>query len=450
MTIHRHPRRKGARRPTRRLVRFHGADIRYVAQFNAWYIWEGHRWRRDEDGAIMRLAKSAVDKLFDEAANIEDETLRTAMRKFALASQSCARLTAMVKLAESELPIVLAHERLDADPMLLGVKKGVMELGTGKFRDGRCEDYITKQCNVAYDSDAPCPEWLAFQKKITNGNDELIAYKRRLFGLLLTGMVVEILDGANGKSTELETIHELLGDYAHAADASLLISAKERGGATPEIVALNGKRALFINETNESDHLNESRVKYLAGDDMLSARDLFEKPINFRPTHKPLLRTNHKPKIRGTDLGIWRRIHYVPYLVTIAEGEKIFQFRQKKLAPELPGILNWCLAGLKDYLTQGDLKPPPLVSDATREYRQEMDTVGQWIDRICEPSLIGAHLFLKEIHEAYAKWAMAEISWVASKQKLAEELRQRGYQEDHPRNLTRFRNIRLKDDDSDG
>jgi putative DNA primase/helicase len=190
----------------------------------------------------------------------------------------------------------------------------------------------------------------------------------------------------------------------------------------------------------------KSRVKYLAGDDMLSGRDMYEKTINFRPTHKAILRTNHKPKIRGTDLGIWRRIHYVPYLVTIDDGEKVEHFRQKVLAPEMAGILNWMLAGLADY-QQGGLRPPAIVCKATEKYRREMDTVGRWIETTCERSTIGAKLFLSEIHSVYAKWAAEEIGWVASKQKLAEELRAHGFGDDHPRGVTRFKNIRLRDPD---
>lgn len=249
--------------------------------------------------------------------------------------------------------------------MLLGVLNGTIDLRTGAFRDGRREDYITKQCAVFFDAEAQCPEWIKFQKKTADGNAELIAYKQRLFGLLLTGEMVEILfilhgDGQNRKSIEFETISGLLGDYAHAADAQVLLSPRDRGGATPEIVSVKGKRAVFINETGESDHLNESRVKYLCGNDTMSGRNLYEGIINFRPTHKTLLRTNHKPKICGTDLGIWRRIHYVPYHVTIKDEEKVEKFRETKLEPERAGILNWMLAGLKDYLAVG-LRPPPVV-----------------------------------------------------------------------------------------
>jgi putative DNA primase/helicase len=286
------------------------------------------------------------------------------------------------------------------------------------------------------------------------GNAELVAYKQRVFGLLVTGEMVEILfilhgSGQNGKTTELETISGLLGDYAHAANASVLLSPKERGGgATPEIVAIKGRRAVFINETDDSDHLNEARVKYLCGNDTMSGRGLWESPINFRPTHKTLLRTNHKPKIRGTDLGIWRRIHYWPYLVTIHDDEKVVKFREMKLDPERAGILNWMLAGLKDYL-EGGLRPPPVVCQATKDYRQEMDAIGQWIAAMCEKSTIGAKLRLKTLHESYAKWAIDEIGWAASKQKLADTLRERGFESVLEHGVTVFKDIRLHDEEAE-
>jgi len=328
-----------------RFVFQHGADIRYVHPLKSWFIWGGIFWRRDDDAEIMRRAEATIESLFDESKLIADDATRQAFRKFALKSQARAQISAMVQLAQHNLKVVLSPDDMDSDPMLLGVLNGTIDLTTGKFRDGRREDYITKQCAVFFDPDAQCPEWLNFQRKVAGDNAELIAYKQRLFGLLLTGEMVEILfilhgGGQNGKSTEFETISGLLGGYAHAADAQVLLSQKERAGATPEIVSVKGKRAVFINETGESDHLNESRVKYLCGNDTMSGRNLYEGIINFRPTHKTLLRTNHKPKIRGTDLGIWRRINYVPYHVTIKDEEKVEKFRETKLEPERAGILN--------------------------------------------------------------------------------------------------------------
>src|ERR1700730_5812998 len=162
------------------------------------------------------------------------------------------RSSAMTQLAQHNSKVVLSPDALDANSMLLGVLNGTIDLRTGAFRDGRREDYITKQCAVFFDAEARCPEWIKFQKKIAGGNAELIAYKQRLFGLLLTGEMVEILfilhgGGQNGKTTELETISRGLSDYAHAADAKILLSPRDRSGATPEIVSVKGKRAVFIN-----------------------------------------------------------------------------------------------------------------------------------------------------------------------------------------------------------
>ncbi|MEJ0096389.1 MAG: phage/plasmid primase, P4 family [Methylocella sp.] len=432
-----------------RLVMRHGADIRYAPQFKSWYVWDGLYWKRDEDGEIVRRAKATVELLFDEAKEIADEAARTTFRKFALKCQTAFQITAMVNLARSDSDVILSTDALDANPMLLGVQNGTIDLATGDFvAGGNREDYITKRCSVSFDPDAKCPNWLAFQHKISNGDDKLIAYKRRLFGISLTGKMVEILfimhgGGANGKTTEMETINQILGDYAHSADAGLLIAAKDRNCATPEIVAVKGKRAVWINETSENDQLNEKRVKYLAGKDTLYGRALFEAPINFTPTHKPFLRTNHKPKIKGTDVGIWRRIHYVPYLVTISDAEKDEDFRENKLVPELPGILNWCLEGLKDYLANGGLRPPEIVSKATAQYRKDMDGVGLWIGLFCSRDETVTKLSLGTLFDSFSKWANDEGVDHTTRNDLAARLRLAGYEDYKSHGSTVFKGIKL-------
>jgi putative DNA primase/helicase len=436
-----------------RLIFQHGADARYVHPLKAWFIWDGNFWRRDDSADIMRRAETTIESMFEESKSIADDAMRQAFRKFALKSQARAQLGAMVTLAQHNLKVVLSPDDMDSDPMLLGVLNGTIDLNTGKFREGRRGDYITKQCHVAFDETAQCPNWIAFQKKVAGGNMELVAYKQRVFGLLLTGRMVEILfilhgAGQNGKSTEFETISGLLGDYAHAAAVQVLLEQKTRPGATPEIVAVKGKRAVFINESGDSDNLSESRVKYLCGDDTMSGRNLYEGIINFRPTHKTLLRTNHKPKIRGTDLGIWRRIHYLPYLVTITDEEKIVDFRGTVLEPERAGILNWMLAGLKDYLAVG-LCPPAVVSDATKKYRNEMDTTGQWIAAMCERSTVNAKLRLKTLYKSYSKWALDEVGMAVSRQKLADALREHEFYDIPEHGICVFKNIRLNDPEAE-
>jgi putative DNA primase/helicase len=438
-----------------RLVDRHQENIRYVHEFKCWLVWNGIYWQRDTDGGITRLAIETVEAMFEASSQITNEEFRTKFRIFASQTQARQKIVAMIELAKADERIVLSPDAMDADPMLLGVLNGTIELATQTFREGRREDYITQRCNVAYDPEARCPEWEKSVLKVAGGNQELVKYKRRYFGVCLTGIPFEILfiahgGGQNGKTTELETIHETLGGYAIALDASVLLSAgkgQSSGAASPDIVALKGKRFLSINETSENDHLNEARVKYLACTDTMKGRALYENTINFKPTHKGTLRTNHKPKIRGTDLGIWRRIHYIPYTVTISNDEKNEHYREEKLIPELPGILNWMLEGLRDYLTDGKLRPPEVVCKAKEEYQKEMDSIGQWIEISCEHTPdYNAVLSLGTLHLSYEKWAKDEVGWVGSRQKLADKLREHGFVDFVSHGVSKFKGIRLKDD----
>ena len=194
----------------RRLVRLYGEDIRYVHAWRKWLTWQNGHWRKDDDGSIIRMAKATVEQMFAEAGLINDETRRNAMRAHALRSQSAQRLAAMVKLAESEIEVVLPVEKLDADPYLLGVKNGVIELRTGRFRAASREDYVTKMAGTAYDADAKCPQWDVFLKKIID--EPLVTYLKRTTGYVLTGLTGEEVmfipwgHGSNGKSTTRETL----------------------------------------------------------------------------------------------------------------------------------------------------------------------------------------------------------------------------------------------------
>jgi putative DNA primase/helicase len=416
----------------RRLVRLHGNDLRFVPAWKSWISWADGRWQRDEDGAAVRMAKATVEQMFAEAAQIGDEAKRAVMRGHALKSQMQQRLFAMVKLAESELEVVARAEKLDADPYLLGVKNGVIDLRKVEFRAAKREDLVTKVAGVAFDANAQCPHWLEFLKKIFPEQDELIAYIQRASGYLLTGLTVEEVlfvlwgRGSNGKTTFRETLFSLLGDYAIGSDASLLITQKT-GGATPDLARLHGRRLVTINETEQHSHLNEQRVKFITGHDVITARYLFEDPFDFMPTHKTTLTTNYKPIVKGTDEGIWRRIHLWPFVTTIPENERDASFREKQLLPELPGILNWALVGLRAYWSSKGLKPPPQVLDATKEYRKDMDIVGKWIDEKC---VKGPNFEEKTavLYDNYEQWTKQEIGFSMTRIAFGRELVDRGFE----------------------
>jgi hypothetical protein len=190
----------------KRLVRLHGKDLRHVHAWNSWIIWKDGHWRRDDDGAAMRMAKETVEKMFTDAAAINDETRRTALRNHALRSQSAQRLTAMVKLAETEADVVLSATKLDADHHLLGVKNGIVDLRRVEFRAARQEDNVTRIAGPAFDADARCPNWAAFLRRIMP-SEEVRKYLQRVVGYSMTGLTSEEVifaiygEGSTGKST---------------------------------------------------------------------------------------------------------------------------------------------------------------------------------------------------------------------------------------------------------
>jgi putative DNA primase/helicase len=432
----------------RALVRLHGSDLRYVHAWSSWLAWDGGHWQRDDNEAVVRKAKATVEEIFVEAARVSDEALRTSLRKHAIASQNAQRLAAMVKLAESEMETVLAVEKIDADPLLLGVRNGVVDLRTGQFRPTQREDYVTKRAGVAFDPSIGCPRWIAFLDKIFAKDHALIEYIQRATGYVLTGLTDEEVlfvlwgDGDNGKSTFRETIFALLGDYAVGADASMLITTKNVGGATPDLARLYGRRLLTVNETQQSDFLNEARVKFITSHDVITARNLYEAPFDFTPTHKTFLTTNYKPIVKGTDVGIWRRLHLVPFLTTIAPDDRDPRFRQKMLMPELSGILNWAIAGLKSYNRVG-LNAPQAVTSATDEYRHDMNLVGLWIEERCalDP---GSEVKTVELHLDYKAWAEKQVGFAMSTIAFARELSNQGFKPTKVDRSRGFRGLKLQ------
>ena len=415
----------------RRLVIRHGENIRYIPEWNKWIVWNNFRWEIDEDGAIMRLAKETVEAMYSEALTLANEQNRTALLRRAIRGQAEARLKAMVSLAESEAAVVLPANKLDADPWLLGLQNGVVELKTGKFRPTRREDLITKRANVTFDEKAQCPNWLKFLDTVTGSDASFKSYIQRVIGYTLTGSVSEEVlfvlygTGCNGKSTFRETVHSILGDYALAADAGLLIERKTPGGATPELARLKGRRLVSINETSENDHLNEARVKFITSQDKITARNLYQGFFDFDPSHKTFLTTNHKPIIRGTDIGIWRRINLLPFTIAIPLEKVETDFRERRLEHEQAGIFNWALAGLAAYREQG-LNPPKAVLASTKEYRQDMDVVGQWIDERCERDPHST-VPTSYAYTNYSQWALDEVGWELKKLTFRRHLSDRGF-----------------------
>lgn len=416
----------------RRLVRLYGLDLKYCYDWARWLFWDGKRWQEDDTEEIARRAKRTVATIYAEAAEATDEKIRDAIATHAKRSESQRSISAMISLAQSELSIpVLAHQ-LDLDPFLINVENGVLNLSDGKIRLPKREDLLTKLAQAKCVPKAECPEWLAFLNRIMSNNQSLISFLQRAVGYTLSGdtseRVLFLLHGvgANGKTSFLETIAGLLGDYAMRTPTETLLI--KRTGAIPNDVArLRGARFVYASETEEGKRLAEALVKDMTGGDKISARFLRAEWFEFLPEFKLWLGTNHKPQVRGTDNAIWDRIRLIPFAVIIPEAERVprrellARFRQ-----EFPGILRWAIEGCLEWQRKG-LGTPEEVKAATEAYRSEMDVLALFLEQCCV-KLPSAKTSAKELYLAYKIWCEENSERPLNQRSFGMRLLERGFE----------------------
>ena len=380
-------------------------ELKFVPALRKWLAWNGIRWAADDDGAVYRKAQEIPKLLLREAAEITDSAAQKQAAWAAIRSGDRAKLEAMVKLAESQPQFAAKPALFDSDPLLLGVSNGVVDLRTGQFREGRKEDYITKQAGTAFDAEATCPIWRKFLRRVLE-TDDLVTFIRRAVGYTLTGAISEQClfflygTGQNGKSTFAECLKHLFGDYVVKATTTLYTIDRYGKEPVTEIARLVGKRLVTGSETEEGSRLAESRVKDITGGDTLTGRELYCTAFNFAPTHKLWIYGNHLPDVRGNDDGIWRRIKLIPFRVQIPSEEKDPDLLNK-LIGELPGVLNWALKGCREWRKSG-LGVPPVVVEATAEYREEEDEIGEFLAQRCYQ---GGQVERSVLFDQYLGWA---------------------------------------------
>jgi putative DNA primase/helicase len=418
-----------------RLVLRYGHELRYCYPWQSWLVWDGQRWQRDNRGDVERRAKATVQGIYAEASDSQDRERREALAKWALKSEADARIKAMVRLAESEPGIPILPEELDADPFLLNVANGTLDLRTGTLRPHRREDLLTKLAPVAYDPEATCPRWERFLGEIFLQRTGLIIFVRKIFGYSLTGDVSERVlfilhgPGRNGKSTLLEILAELLGDYALRTPTETLM-IKHHSSIPNDLAALKGMRVVHASETEEGQRLAEALVKDLTGRDTISARFMRGEFFQFRPVCKLWLRTNHKPVIRGTDRAIWDRVRLLPFDLRIPDGQEDRSL-PTQLRAELPGILTWALHGCLAWQTNG-LGMPDEVKQATAGYQAEMDVVGDFLDDCCTVAN-WAKVESTALYKAYTSWCEANSERALKRRAFAAALQERGFRNDEER-----------------
>ncbi|MBF0474659.1 MAG: DNA primase [Deltaproteobacteria bacterium] len=413
-----------------RLVALHGDDLRYCGAWRKWLVWDGNRWTLDNDKAVMRKAQQSIRHIYVEAAEITDLDEKKKVLHHAMKSESERAINASVNLASVNQKVQVSTDSLDTNPWLLACLNGTIDLHSEQLLPPQRDHLITQLAPVAFDPDALCDLWLGFLAKIMNGNKELISFLQRAVGYALTGDTGEqclfILygSGCNGKSTFLQTINQMLGDYAKQTPTETLL-VKQRGAIPNDVARLKGSRFVTASEAEEGQQLAESLIKQMTGGDKISARFFHQEFFDFQPTHKIFLGTNHRPIIKGTDHAIWRRIRLIPFEVTIPEAE-IDRSLPEKLKEELPGILAWAVRGCISWQKDG-LGVPEEVKTATSDYQDDMDTVAQFIDDCCtiDPEEKERKA---DIYKAYLDWSEKTGNRALVQPKFSQRLTAKGMQ----------------------
>lgn len=426
----------------RRLVDQHHENIRYVEGIG-WFAWNGRLWDQDTNGALVRFACQTLDQIRADAAAAPDADERKRLWAHAQRSGSKRAVEAMVSLAESDLRIITTSDQLDRDPYLLCVENVTVDLRTGCGRAHQRDDLITKLAPVRYDPDARAPAFEVFIAWAMQDDQERIKLLQRAIGYALTGLTVEQVlfilfgVGSNGKSTLVELLLELMGDYAAQTPPGFLLDDARQSGPSPEVLGLRGTRFAAAAETGDGGRFDEPRIKRMTGGDTVAARYMRSNEIiTFRPEFKLFLATNSLPHIREGGHSIWRRIRLIPFEAVITEAERDGHLPDK-LRAELPGILNWAIQGCLAWQSIG-LGSSTEADAATAKYRASEDHLGSFLAECCELHS-DALTRSAELYAAYETWAKSEKEEVISAKSFGTRLERDHGLKPHRTGQTRWR-----------
>ncbi len=410
-----------------RLIYRYGEDLMHVENIG-WFGWDGARWDREGGQAFaIKTGQKISQHIRDEARALVEtrgknyEELGGQLKSFARQTGNIARVHGMLSSAAPHLSKPV--DTLDHDPFLLATPRDTIELGLHcSTRPSDRADRITRRLNVELKPGAECPRFLKFLEQIMPDR-EMREFLQRIFGYCLTGSTQEQAffifygTGNNGKSTLMNLVRHIMGSYAMNSPVSTFLAKRDGmdgANASPDLARLPGARLVTAAEPPEGARLDEAKVKEMASGEPMTVRHLNQGFFEFRPVFKAIISTNHRPTIRGTDRGIWRRIRLVPFTVGIPE-DQIDRNLEAKLMLEAEGILQWMLDGTEAWFETG-LKPPAAAIAAVEAYRADEDPVGEFLKARCElcPETIDRNtgrpfeVSAKRLRDAYLEWCKEE------------------------------------------
>jgi putative DNA primase/helicase len=392
-----------------RFVRLLGDHARYAADESRWYTWDGRRWAPDSTDVALDLTKTVVDSIRAEALLADDSDDKKRWARWAHESESATRRRAMLALACTEPALVVTTDAFDADPNLLVVRNGTLDLTTGQLRESRQDDLCSRMADVVHDPAAQAPRWKDHVRFVVQNDPILGAYLRRALGYSLTGSIGDraffFLEGpgSNGKNALVEPVVHLLGDYGMVGTNALLTGGSEQH---PTIIAdLLGTRLVFIDELPHGRPINVERVKALTGAERLKARRMRQDFFSFPARFKLWMTGNGRPRLDDPSDGVWDRMHLVPCRGRVDDQRRIRDFGRLLYAEESSGILNWLLGGVKDWRQIGGVGKPDSVRAAVSEYSFEENHEAQFVAECVVVTGSGADVVTSaDLYFRYTMW----------------------------------------------
>ena len=407
-------------------------EARYCVERKCWYTYSEGVWVKDTGSILVsEKLKDFVRLMILYCGEIVDDDKRKAYTAFV--NKMCVRRMRdrILKDATGELPI--SADTFDSNPYLINCLNGTYDLRDFTFREHDWRDFITMQTAFRHtiDKKAKCLRWERFIDEVTEGDKEKADFLQRGLGYSLLGMSNEecmfILHGKttrNGKSTLLNTIEIMLGDYAKVAPVGMICSSGRSvsaEAASPTLVGLKGKRFVTMSESNEFGKLDEEKIKQFTGGEELSARALYESAITFTPQFTLWLSCNDLPRVTDKSLFASDRIKIIEFNRHFSHDEQDVHLKSEFTKKEnMSGIFMWLVRGYKKYKTHG-LSISKNLEQPIKQYERDNDVVLQFLEERCEQ---GENYSAKcsELNKNFKRWAKAEGYPVLTSQKFNSEL----------------------------
>lgn len=419
----------------KQFVAMYNKPLRYVADLDKWLEWNGSHWDHVEEVFLSNVLANAVDRMFKKHELIDGYTVEDGLKAFARTYNKVSGLNEVLKTLKAQHEIEVVSKDLDNDSNVIGCINGAVDLRTGELVQTTFSQYLTMNTNVRFNPTAKCPVWIKTVNDIFYDDSEMVSFFKTLIGYSLLGnnkehiLCIPYGSGANGKSTVFNTLADIFGDYGRSTAFTTFTKSSDGSAHREDLVRLQGARFVYTSEPDAFGALKEGLIKTMTGGDVMTERTAYaRKSVEIKPNWITFIPTNHKPIIRGVDEGIWRRMLFIPFKRNFRlEPDLLDLMLPEKLKLEHEGILNWIIEGAIEYQLNG-LSIPEALEDDKKEYREELDTVGNWIAVACTTEATDSDIN-QNLWASFSKFVKDKglDTDIKSSQKLSNNLASKGY-----------------------